>query len=45
MLEHVEMRYETEAVPATATHGTRQVTGENQHMEWYMTFGHMGQVD
>ena len=39
MLDHEEMRLETELVPASAAHGTRLVTGESQHVELRMTFG------
>ena len=39
ILKHGEMKAETEAVGATAAHGTRLVTRESQHVELRMTFG------
>lgn len=38
MLEHEEMKYETEMSQATSAHGTSLVTDESQHVELRMTF-------
>ena len=37
MLDHEEMKYETEMSGASAAHGTRLVTEESQHIELRMT--------
>ena len=38
ILEHQEMKFETEIIPATAAHGTKRVTDERQHVELRMRF-------
>lgn len=38
ILEHEEMRWETEMVPATVAHGTQQVTEGSKHVELRMAF-------